>query len=85
MLANVINYFDVDFILPITLVDENMLKAHIRDALVQEKFWWKVGAVKRDEKGNFFKSNLEENEFVKSRKEFKRASSIKNDEAHLYK
>lgn len=32
MLANIINEFDLDFIVPISMVDENMKRAHIRDA-----------------------------------------------------
>ena len=28
MLANIVNTFDLDFILPLTLVDENMKRAH---------------------------------------------------------
>ena len=42
MIANIINTFDVDYILPIKMVDENMKRAHIRDAASQTKFWWKV-------------------------------------------
>ena len=42
MIANVINTFDLDFVLPISLVDENMKRAHIRDGLLNTKFWWKV-------------------------------------------
>jgi glutamate--cysteine ligase catalytic subunit len=67
MIANVINYYDVDFVVPISLVDENMKTAHIRDALCTSKFWWKSSAIKRDENGRPFKSKLEENGFVKNR------------------
>lgn len=42
MIANIINTFDVDFIVPITMVDENMKRAHSRDAVSQVKFWWKM-------------------------------------------
>lgn len=42
MIANVINTFDLDFILPISLVDINMKRAHNRDGLLNTKFWWKV-------------------------------------------
>lgn len=42
LIANVVNTFDLDFILPITLVDENMKRAHNRDGLLSTKFWWKV-------------------------------------------
>lgn len=42
MIANVVNTFDLDFVLPISLVDENMKRAHNRDGLLNTKFWWKV-------------------------------------------
>ena len=32
LITNVINHFDVDFILPISLADENLERAHYRDA-----------------------------------------------------
>ena len=44
MIANVINAFDLDFILPVSLVDENMKRAHDRDGLLSTKFWWKMPA-----------------------------------------
>lgn len=34
MIANLINTFDLDYILPISLVDENMKRAHNKDALL---------------------------------------------------
>jgi hypothetical protein len=83
MIVNVVNYFDVDFILPITFVDENFAGAHFRDALVNHKFWWKMNAIKRDETGKPRKSNLEDTGFVKSGTY--RAKSASNDELHLYK
>ena len=42
LIANVVNTYDLDFILPISLVDENMKRAHDRDGLLSTKFWWKV-------------------------------------------
>ena len=33
MLCELINTFDLDFIMPVTLVDENMERAHKRDAI----------------------------------------------------
>lgn len=68
MYANVVNHFDVDFVLPITLVDENMKRAHIRDAQLNEKFWWKLGGIKRDRDGNLLRANLEENGFIQNHK-----------------
>jgi len=34
LITNVINHFDVDFIIPITMSDENMKRAHYRDAIL---------------------------------------------------
>lgn len=34
LITNVINHFDVDFILPISYADANMERAHYRDALL---------------------------------------------------
>lgn len=42
MIVNVINHFDLDFIMPISKIDENMDRAHKRDAILTEKFWFKV-------------------------------------------
>jgi len=82
LIANILNYFDVDYVLPITLVDQNFQTAHLRDALLTQKFWWKANAVKRDESGKPRKANLEENGFVNSGSE--RQKSASNDEKHLY-
>jgi hypothetical protein len=45
LITNIINHFDVDFIIPITLSDENMKRAHYRDAILNEKFWFNVNCV----------------------------------------
>ena len=44
MIANVINTFNLDFVLPVSLIDENMKRAHDRDGLLSTKFWWKIPA-----------------------------------------
>ena len=71
MIANAINTFDLDFILPISLVDENMKRAHIRDNLTNAKFWWKIPTPEQAHTGfkvssinktDFLKSNLENNQ-----------------------
>ena len=71
MIANVINTFDFDLVLPISLVDENMKRAHIRDNLTNVKFWWKVPTPEQAQTGykvssicktDFLKSNLENNQ-----------------------
>ena len=85
MIANILNYFDVDYVLPITLVDENFNRAHLRDGVLNQKFWWKANAVKLNEAGKPRRANLEDNGFVKSQTSSERAKSASNDEEHLYK
>jgi glutamate--cysteine ligase catalytic subunit len=41
-ICNIINHFDLDFIMPISLIDENMERAHVRDGLINQKFWFKT-------------------------------------------
>ena len=48
LLVNVINHFDVDFIIPISLSDQNMERAHFRDAILNNKFWVNVNCVKNE-------------------------------------
>jgi len=45
LITNVINHFNVDFIIPITMSDENMTRAHYRDALLNQKFWFKTNCL----------------------------------------
>ena len=65
MIANLINTFDMDFVLPISLVDENMKRAHLRDALTEVKFWWKIPTPEQVKSG-FTVSEIEKTEFLKS-------------------
>lgn len=48
LITNVINHFNVDFILPVTLADENMKRAHFRDALLNQKFWFKTDCLRSE-------------------------------------
>ncbi|KAK4200664.1 putative glutamate--cysteine ligase [Triangularia verruculosa] len=41
LITRVILSFDLNFYIPITKVDENMETAHKRDAVLQEKFWFR--------------------------------------------
>jgi glutamate--cysteine ligase catalytic subunit len=64
MLVNVLNNFDVDFITPISKVDENFERAHSVDGMVAEKFWVKTrGAYRGDlntlQQTDFLRSQLE--------------------------
>ena len=40
MVVNIINHFNIDFIIPISMADENMERAHKRDAILNQKFWF---------------------------------------------
>jgi glutamate--cysteine ligase catalytic subunit len=42
MLYNILNHFDINFMMPISLIDENMETAHKRDAYFKEKFWFRT-------------------------------------------
>lgn len=42
LLLNVINNLDVNFIMPISKIDENMERAEKVDAYTQEKFWFRT-------------------------------------------
>jgi glutamate--cysteine ligase catalytic subunit len=39
MIVNIINEFDLNFVMPISKNDENMDRAHMRDGLLTQKFW----------------------------------------------
>jgi glutamate--cysteine ligase catalytic subunit len=34
LITNVINHFNVDFIIPISMADDNMKRAHFRNAII---------------------------------------------------
>jgi glutamate--cysteine ligase catalytic subunit len=42
MINNLINHYRCNFLLPISKIDENMKRAHKRDAINKGKFWFKV-------------------------------------------
>ena len=56
MIVNVINHFDIDFLMPISKIDENMERAHKRNAVLTEKFWFRIDIVS-DSKSSSYKSN----------------------------
>jgi len=64
MLVNIINEFDLNFLMPITKVDENMDRAHHRDAILKDKFWFRTNILGNKE--NYHKNELIEHDFVKS-------------------
>lgn len=48
LITNVINHFDVDFLIPISKADENMKRAHYRDALLNQKFWFNTNFLRNE-------------------------------------
>lgn len=42
MIENLINHFDINFIMPISKIDENMDTAHKMDSLIKDKFWFRT-------------------------------------------
>ena len=66
MINNVINHFDLDFIMPISKIDENMERAHYIDALWSQKFWFKINILPT---GKCYKHNiLEQSDYLNSNK-----------------
>jgi glutamate--cysteine ligase catalytic subunit len=66
MIQNVINNFDVDFIQPVTQIDENMDKAYLRDALLTQKFKVKTSILAHGVEGHT-SNDLEASNFQKSK------------------
>ena len=63
LITNVINHFNVDFVIPIEMADENMKRAHYRDALLNEKFWFKTNCLKSEK---YWESDLAESDYLRS-------------------
>lgn len=52
LMTRVILSYQLDFLIPVSKVDENMQKAQKRDALRQEKFWFKRRPMRKQEEMN---------------------------------
>lgn len=64
MMANLVNTFDLDLIIPMSRLDENMKQAYLKDAITQGRFWWKVP---KPELANITRiSDVEESDYLKS-------------------
>jgi glutamate--cysteine ligase catalytic subunit len=63
MVTNVINHFNLDFIIPISKSDNNMDRAHKRGAVINEKFWFNMNCV---QDSTYWNSDLHESDFTKS-------------------
>jgi len=66
MLVNLVTEFDLDFIMPITLVDINMERAHLRNAVVDQKFWFKTSIFPEGLNSDYTSTKLQENDYVRS-------------------
>ena len=64
----------MDFVLPISLVDENMKRAHHRDALLHTKFWWKTDVLPKNKP--YSVSDLQETDFKESNKQYNRDEKL---------
>ena len=62
LLTNVCNHLNVNFIMPISMVDANMDRAHNRDALTTTKFWFNVNCFDK----NNIESDLTKHDSLKS-------------------
>jgi glutamate--cysteine ligase catalytic subunit len=63
MITNILNNFNIDFFMPISKIDINMERAHMRDAVTTQKFWWKINILGA---ADFENSALKESDFVRS-------------------
>jgi glutamate--cysteine ligase catalytic subunit len=66
MLNNVINNFDVDFLMPISKVDENMDRAHDVDAIFNQKFWFKTKGAVKGQDPEMIGLALQESDYLRS-------------------
>jgi len=64
MVVNVVNHFNTDFIIPISMSDENMLRAHKRGAILNEKFWFNKNFIQSE---NYWESSLHKSDFTESK------------------
>ena len=65
LLVNIINEFDLNFLMPISKCDENMERAHNRDAVLKEKFWFRSNILGSE---NYETNTLQETDFTSSNK-----------------
>jgi hypothetical protein len=66
MLVNLITDFDLDFIMPITLVDENMHRAHLKNAVQEQKFWFKTSIYPEGPTANYKSTKLPAYDYLRS-------------------
>ena len=72
MILNVINNYDVNLIMPISKIDENMERAHMRDGVLTQKFWFKSNIVSKD--GSYKENKLKSTDYLISNNGTKQSS-----------
>ena len=73
MVINVLNEFSLDFVVPISKVDESMLRCQEKDGVLNEKFWFRVDLF---DHGDFEKNILQETGFTRSRESKKSGERV---------
>ena len=63
LIVNIINEFSIDFIIPISKVDEGMLRCQDEDAIFTQKFWFRVDLF---DGGEYKLNSLADSDFTKS-------------------
>jgi Glutamate-cysteine ligase len=79
LVNNIINHFDLDFLMPISKIDENMERAHKVDAVIKEKFWFKINILPI---GKCYRYNiLEQSDYLYSNKHGQQGEACKDSPA----
>ena len=81
LVVNVINHFNVDFIIPISKADDNMKRAHFRNALLSEKFWFNKNCVQSE---RYWESNLHKSDFTSSKNDYSDFVKPEYEEMYIY-
>lgn len=79
MLVNMLNEFKLDFLLPISKVDENMDRAHECDAIINKKFWWRTDLFVHQQDYN--NNNLQTTDFLSSTSSCTGPTSIQTEKS----
>lgn len=60
LVVNVINHFNLDFVLPISKCDENMERAHKRNGVLNQKFWFNKNFIQAEK---YWECDLQKSDF----------------------
>lgn len=50
--SKIILYNNINFVIPISMVDENFERAKVADCMETQKFWWRINSIEKDYKLN---------------------------------